>query len=200
MNDINKVFSNNLIKYRTLMGLKQSELAKMINYSDKSISKWERGDGLPDLKATIKLCDIFGITVNDMLKENANHDKAISTTIAVKNKKHLLTSILSSCIVWFIATIVFVTLLIARVPGSIWLPFIYAIPISSIVLLVFSCIWGNHLTQAICVSLIVWGIVLSIALSCKTEYIWFISCIAGVFQIMIFLWFALRKLRSRKKS
>lgn len=198
MNNIEKTFSNNLTKYRTLMGLKQSELAKMINYSDKSISKWERGEGLPDLKATIKLCEIFGITVDDMLKENDDYDKKITKTIWVKNKKHTLVSILSASLVWFVATIVYISLLITQTPGDIWLTFIYAIPVSSIVLLVFSSIWGNNVHQAICVSCILWGIILSIAFSISTRLIWFIAVIGAVFQIMIILWFILKKLRARK--
>lgn len=198
MNNLEKTFSNNLTKYRTLMGLKQSELAKMINYSDKSISKWERGEGLPDLKATIKLCEIFGITVDDMLKENDDYDKKITKTIVVKNKKHTLVSILSASVVWFVATIVYISLLITQTPGDIWLPFIYAIPVSSIVLLVFSSIWGNNVHQAICVSCILWGIILSIAFSISTRLIWFIAVIGAVFQIMIILWFILKKLRARK--
>ena len=180
------------------MGLKQSELAKMINYSDKSISKWERGEGLPDLKATIKLCEIFGITVDDMLKENDDYDKKITKTIVVKNKKHTLVSILSASLVWFVATIVYISLLITQTPGDIWLTFIYAIPVSSIVLLVFSSIWGNNVHQAICVSCILWGIILSIAFSISTRLIWFIAVIGAVFQIMIILWFILKKLRAKK--
>ena len=198
MNNLEKTFSKNLTKYRTLMGLKQSELAKMINYSDKSISKWERGEGLPDLKATIKLCEIFGITVDDMLKENDDYDKKITKTIVVKNKKHTLVSILSASLVWFVATIVYISLLITQTPGDIWLTFIYAIPVSSIVLLVFSSIWGNNVHQAICVSCILWGIILSIAFSISTRLIWFIAVIGAVFQIMIILWFILKKLRARK--
>lgn len=200
MNNIESIFSKNLIKYRTLMGLRQSDLAKQINYSDKSISKWERGEGLPDLKATVKLCEIFGISIDDMLKEHKDHNENISQTISIKNKKHTLTSLLSASLVWFIATVIYITLLIARIPGNIWLPFIYAIPISSIVLLVFASIWGTNTLQTICVSLILWGIILSIAFSIKTDLIWFISIIGAVFQVIILMWFALKRLRKRRKQ
>lgn len=198
MDNVESVFSKNLIKYRTLMGLRQSDLAKKINYSDKSISKWERGEGLPDLKATIKLCGVFGISIDDMLKEHQEHNESISQTIALKNKKHILTSLLSASLVWFIATVIYIALFIAKVPGNIWITFIYAIPISSIVLLVFSCIWGTNSLQAICVSLILWGFIFSIASSIKTDLIWFICIIGAAFQVMTILWFALRKLHSRK--
>lgn len=200
METIEKIFSKNLIKYRTLMGLKQIELAKMINYSDKSISKWERGEGLPDLKATIKLCEIFGVSVDDMLKETNDHDKKISKTITNKNKKHLLVSLLSTSVVWLVATIVYISLLIFRVHGPIWLPFIYAIPISAIVLTVFSSIWGTNLLQFLSISLILWGIIFSITFSIPAKLIWFICVIGAVGQVMILLWFALRHLKNKKSN
>lgn len=200
MESLEKVFSKNLIKYRNLMGLKQSELAKMINYSDKSISKWERGEGLPDLKATKSLCDIFGITVDDMLKENSDHEKKITKTIINKRRKHFITSLLSTSIVWLIATIVYVSLLICKVDGNIWLPFIYAIPISAIVLIVFSSLWGNNLLQFLCVTLLLWGVIISVTLSTPIDNIWYVCEIGVVGQIMIVLWFSLVHLARKRKN
>lgn len=200
MENIEKIFSTNLAKYRTSLGLTQVELAKKINYSDKSVSKWERGEGLPDLKATVKLCEIFGISVDDMIKETDDHDKKISKTITTKNKKHLLISLLSASVVWLVATICYVSLLIFKVDGKIWLPFIYAIPISAIVFTVFSSIWAKIYLQFLSISLILWGIIFSIACSVPAELIWFISVIGAVGQIMILLWFALKKLKQKKNK
>lgn len=200
MENLEKVFSKNLIKYRTLMGLKQSELAKKINYSDKSISKWERGEGLPDLKATSKLCEIFGITIDDMLKENNDHSGKISKTITFKNKKHLLTTLISASLVWLVATIVYVSLLIFQAEGRIWLPFIYAIPTSAIVFLVFSSIWGNTIHKFLCVSFLLWGVILSFALSISHSRIWFICEIGAVCQIIVILWFLLLRLKYKKEK
>lgn len=200
MESLEKVFSKNLIKYRNLMGLKQSELAKMINYSDKSISKWERGEGLPDLKATKSLCDIFGITVDDMLKENSDHEKKITKTIINKRRKHFITSLLSTCLVWLVATIVYVSLLICKVDGNIWLAFIYAIPISAIVLIVFSSLWGNNLLQFLCVTLLLWGVIISVTLSTPIDNIWYVCEIGAVGQIMIVLWFSLVHLARKRKN
>ncbi len=200
MENLEKTFSHNLAKYRTLMGLKQTELAKRINYSDKSISKWERGEGLPDLKATKKLCDIFGVTIDDMLKEKNDHKKEISKTKWIKNKKHFLSTLLADSLVWLIATIAYVSMFISGVQGNIWLIFIYAIPISAIVFVVFSSIWGNNLLKFLSITLLLWGIILSTALSIKTNSIWFVCFIGAVGQIMIILWFALISTKLKKKN
>lgn len=200
MENIEKVFSKNLTKYRTSLGLTQAELAKQINYSDKSISKWERGEGLPDLKASQKISEIFGISIDDLLKETIDHEKTISTTIVTKNKRHFLISMLSAGLVWLIATVVYVSLLIFKIDGKIWLPFIYAIPVSSIVLTVFSSLWGKLVYQLLSVSLIMWGIIFSIACSVPADLIWFICVIGAVGQILILLWFALKKLKHKKSK
>ena len=200
MENLEKIFSKNLIKYRTLMGLKQSELAKKINYSDKSISKWERGEGLPDLKATKQLCDIFGVTVDDMLKENNDHKTKITKTIIIKNKKHFITSLLSASIVWLIATIVYVSLLISGVSGNIWLSFVYSVPISAIIFIVFSTLWGNNALQFLSISLLLWGVILSITLSTPINNIWFICVIGAVCQTMVGMWYALVRLKKKRKN
>ena len=63
---LKKNFAARLAGYRRLAGLTQLELAEKLNYSDKSISKWERGEGLPDLYVVSQLADLFNITVNDL--------------------------------------------------------------------------------------------------------------------------------------
>ena len=49
-------------------GLTQAKLAEQIGISDRAVSKWENGKSLPDASIMMELCDILGITVNDLLK------------------------------------------------------------------------------------------------------------------------------------
>lgn len=65
----NDVIANNLAMYRKTSGLTQLELAKKVNYSDKVISKWERGESLPGIEALIILAKFFGISVDDLVSE-----------------------------------------------------------------------------------------------------------------------------------
>ena len=46
---VNQTIAKNLIFYRKAAGLTQAEVAQKINYSDKSVSKWESGNGVPDI-------------------------------------------------------------------------------------------------------------------------------------------------------
>ncbi|MBQ3404645.1 MAG: helix-turn-helix transcriptional regulator [Oscillospiraceae bacterium] len=69
MDELKSVFASNLIKLRTASGMTQAELGEKINYSDKSISKWERAEALPDAFNLKKLAEIFNTTVDALLSE-----------------------------------------------------------------------------------------------------------------------------------
>ena len=52
---------------RKALGLTQRQLAEQLSVSDKAVSKWETGRGLPDVLLMLPLCAVLGITVNDLL-------------------------------------------------------------------------------------------------------------------------------------
>ena len=108
MEDVKDIIAKNLVELRTRAKLTQIQLANMLNYSDKAVSKWERGDAVPDLRVLIKLSEIYGVTVDDIVKSK-------DITLKVHPKK-LITGkrgfvvAMSSVLVWFVATIIFIVL------------------------------------------------------------------------------------------
>lgn len=62
-----KTIAGNISRYRKQLGMTQLDLSEKINYSDKSISKWERGDGIPDVPTMVQLAEIFGVSVDDLI-------------------------------------------------------------------------------------------------------------------------------------
>ena len=62
-----KTIAGNIAKYRKQLGMTQIDLSEKINYSDKSISKWERGDGIPDVPTLVQLAEVFGVSVDELI-------------------------------------------------------------------------------------------------------------------------------------
>ena len=125
-NDFKLIVAKNLIKFRKANGLTQLELAIKLNYSDKAVSKWERGESLPDVYMLQVIASMFGITLNDLVTEN---------TDIIKPKGKLNKGIvlaLSIGLTWLIAVATFVFLNIFNIEKA-WLLFIYAIPVSLII-------------------------------------------------------------------
>lgn len=186
-NDFKAKVSKNLIYYRKMNKLTQGDLAKKLNYSDKAISKWERGENLPDLYILSMIADFYNISLNDLVSDNPSNPKIIKTKI------HSLVTFLSIGLVWLIATIAYILMIIINPElQKAWLAFIYAIPISFILLIVFSCLWYSNGIVTLAVSLLSWSIPLSICLTWSFKRLWFLFVCIAPFQVLILLWSRLK--------
>ena len=190
---LRSLIAENIAYYRRQNGDTQADLAEKLNYSDKSVSKWERGDGTPDIFILSKIADLYGITVQDLLR---------TKKVPKSHTRHVLITLLSIGLVWLTMTVLFCAAKILGVlPDWAWLLFIFAIPISAIVWEVFSAMWWGLLQQAISGSLIIWGIGLSLALalSIHLNSAFLLLVVCGVLQVLLILFFLL-KYQNRKKK
>ena len=191
----------NIAACRKRCGLTQAGLAEKLNYSDKAVSKWERGESIPDVITLMQLADLFGVTVErlisdpDALPENPGTlERAMVhvTEKALKRKanKNIILG-LSSTLVWFVALLCFVVLSTLSIAHS-WVAFIYAVPINAIVLLSLRSAWHDFRWNRMLISAIVWGSLLSIFIS-LLEFLrfnaWKVFLLGIPGQIAIFLWF-----------
>lgn len=185
--NLKEQIGKNIAEYRKLAKMSQIEFAEKLKYSDKAISKWERGESLPDIIVLKQIADIFGITVNDLIGYKDTKKKLIDLKKIIQNKK--LVHLLSIGLVWLIASIMFVFFQLINVLNNYnWLVFVYAIPISAVVSICFYAKWKNFLYLTISEAVLVWSIALSLCLSVKYEKIWYLFIIAIPLQILILLW------------
>lgn len=185
--------ARNLATYRKLNNLTQLELAEKLNYSDKSVSKWERGDGLPDLLVLKTIADFYGITLNDLVA-NEPPKKLRST-----KRQHIIVPLLSVAIAWLVAIIVFMVLsmLPMEIEGKS-LVFLYAVPVSFIIFTVYSSLWWSQILQFFTIVGIIWTVALCIFVTINLSGIYLIWCVAAVLQVMEILWFILKYKKSKK--
>lgn len=190
--ELREHLARNLTYYRRKAGFTQTELAERINYSDKSVSKWERGDGLPDVYVLTRLADIFDVTVGDLLSE-----KIRKGAPGGKRQKAIIT-LLAVGLVWLCAmTAFFFGKIFAPDADLLWMVFIGAIPVSAIVLIVLSHLWWRLWLRVLSVSVLIWGATLTIHLPLQVENITLIYILAGVLQVLVCLWYLL--VYSRRK-
>lgn len=184
MENIKKALSKNLIELRKAKGLTQLEFANILNYSDKSISKWENGDTVPDIEVLKRIADFYEVTVDYLITENPGevHIKAQKTE---KRNKIIITG-LATMLIWLIATILYSQLKI-WLDIDYWLVYIWSIPASLIVLLVFNSIWGKKIFTFIIASCLSWSILIGIYLQFIASNIWIIFIIGVPIQIAIIL-------------
>lgn len=193
----------NIAAYRKQSGLTQAGLAEKLNYSDKAVSKWERGESVPDVLTLAMLAEQFGITVNDLLVDfnalpgNPGKLEKAMTQVSEKalrrkaNKNVILA--LSTTLVWFVALLVFVVMSSFDFldPYS-RLIFFYAVPANAIVLLSLRSAWRDFRWNKALISAIVWGSIVSIHVTvlavCHYNF-WKVYLLGIPGQVAIFLWF-----------
>jgi transcriptional regulator with XRE-family HTH domain len=205
--NLKSIITSNLIKYRKQAGLTQAQLASKLGYSDKTVSKWEREEGVPDIYILKQIADLYGITVNDLISQTPSLGEKIKekTTKFLTWRNKLIITLLSIGLVWFIATTTYVILhlSIPNVQDAILSNiFIYAIPLSSIVGIVFNSIWGKWRINLILVSVLIWTTTLSLYVSLN-EYIDRLSelfIIAIPLQVLTILFFLLEKRKKIKEN
>jgi transcriptional regulator with XRE-family HTH domain len=194
---------SNIAAYRKRAGLTQAGLAEKLNYSDKAVSKWERGDSVPDVVTLMQLAELFDTTVNDLLADPnvlpgnpGGLEKAMTQVSEKALKRKANKSIilgLSSTLVWFVALLIFVVVSSFEIlePYS-WLAFFYGVPANAIVLLSLRSAWKDFRWNRALISAIVWGSLVSVHVSLLIFFglnIWKIYLLGIPGQIAIFLWF-----------
>lgn len=202
MDDIKETIAKNLVELRTQAHLTQLQIAEMLNYSDKAVSKWERGEAVPDIRVLLQLAELYGITLDDLVKGTGVVTEAKPKKRTVS--KHAFITVLSVILVWFVATAIFAMLyFIPPLRGYAWLVFIFAPLPTGIVLTVFSALWGNCVTKALSSSLILWAsaVIAHIYVWILSGYkqIFIIYIVAAVFEILIIVWFIFRWHNARKR-
>ena len=203
---------SNIAFYRKQSGLTQAQLAEKLNYSDKAVSKWERGESIPDVLTLMQIAEQFQVTVDDLLGDvNALPDNPTTLERAMtqvsekalrrKANKNIILA-LSTTLVWFVALFVFVVFSSFDIPNS-GLAFFYAIPVNAIVLLSLRSAWHDFRWNKALISAIVWGSLVSIYASIWAflEFnAWKIFLLGIPGQIAIFLWFRMFRGSDTKKE
>ena len=185
--EFKKIVAHNITMYRKSNGLTQIQLAEKLNYSDKAVSKWERGESLPDVYMLHTIAEMFGITLNDLVTKASEPKKNPNKL----NKNVVL--LLSIGLTWLVAVITFAVLTMTQVNFA-YMTFIYAIPASFIVSIVFSKLWDFRKLLFISISALFYTIPLSVCCQLLWRYNSpFLFLIAIPLQILTILWFFRKK-------
>lgn len=214
MENINIIIGKNLSNLRKQAKLTQMELAEKFNYSDKSISKWEAGDTMPSIEVLNELAKFYNVTLDYLVTEEHSENENKPEIKQKKEKKpkmfptKIVVTLLAICAVWVIATTLFVCLkLFADINYA--LCFLWAVPVSFVVGVVFNSIWGHYRYLFPILSGLLWSLLVCVHIQVLPyDNIWPVYFLGIPLQVAIILWGALvkrpkgyhKKLKEQKKA
>ncbi len=193
------VIGKNLTRLRKMSGMTQLELAEKLNYSDKSVSKWEQGNGIPDVRILVQLADLFNVSVDDLVRE---HKEKPVVPKRERRIRRVIVCVLSVLLCWLVAVACYVLIgVVWSAQGEwrpdAWLAYLYAVPASAIVITVFSTIWRWKWVRVVAVSTLIWTtlacIYLTLFICGIVENMWLIFLVGVPLQVMALIYFVWRK-------
>lgn len=196
MNNVKEMLPKNLAKLRLESNMTQNEVAEKLNYTDKSVSKWERGEAIPPIDVLKDLADLYGVSLDYLVgdTENGSYDKRY--TSKANNANKVIIMLLAVSLVWIVATVLFAYGIIFA-KRSFWTLFVGAVPVTVIVLIVFNGIWGKRKFTFILISVLIWSLITTIYLvflMTPARYnLWAIFIIGIPLQVATILWSQLKK-------
>jgi len=163
MKDIKNTVAKNICELRQMNNMTQLDLAEKLNYSDKTISKWERAESTPDVSVLIEMAELFGVTLDylvteDHAKEELREEKREGTGV---NRRAIV--YVAECGAGIVALLAFIftTLILGEMTFQ-FLYFVYALPVVFIVKLVLNSLWFNRRHNYYIISLLMWSILVVI--------------------------------------
>lgn len=202
MENVKKTVSQNLIRLRKENNLTQAELAKLINYSDKAISRWETGEVVPDLETIYSLSEVFGVPVSEIIEEPRAEDKFKdraekkdeSRTISQK----ILSQIFLLCEIWLIITVVFVYLKLSR-QTTLWQLFVWGVPASAMALWIYNRRSNSNILLFICSTVFTWSFITCVFLHLLDSNPWYMFFIGLPIQGLLIIRYIFNYKQSLKR-
>lgn len=157
MEELKPIIARNIAMLRQQAGMTQMELAEKLHYSDKAVSKWERGESIPDVGVLKQIADMFHVTVDSLLKDGQTPAAEPKTAGASLRTRRLITAIT----LLGVAALAFLMFIILRT----WLVSMYMLPVAVIVWLVFNTLWFDRRRNYLIISVLMWAALLCICVT-----------------------------------
>ncbi len=160
MEDVKIIIGKNIQYLRKDAKMTQQALAEKLNYTAKAVSKWERGESIPEIETLMAICSIFNVTLDFLtVADSRNHRKEYLPD-SVKNKNNFFMTALVITIVWTIAAIVFVYVSQNK-EYLLWQIFAWAVPVS-LAIISFAIRYKKRMSRFLVHSLLLWSLLICI--------------------------------------
>ena len=187
----------NLIKLRKKFGYSQVELSQKINYSDKAISRWEKGEVVPSIDVLEQLAEIYGVKISYFFEEHLD-----DIDVKIKEKTfnlHLYIMFSLVLVVWTVAVLTFFTL--KNYYGEYFFQvLVWALPLTMFVIAWCCTYYFNGKFYLLTSSLCSWLTLVGIYFQFLHLNLWPIFFFGIPVQILLILISLLAKINGQKKK
>ena len=190
---LRKTVGKNISLYRKANKDTQASLGQKLNYSDKAVPIWKRGESLPDVYVLTRIASLYKVTVGNLIGES-------KPDLQVSPYLRLFVFLLSGALIFLIATVLIVAFELFNVPFNTWLFLLYAAVLTAVTAVVYTSIWWNHWWQLGAWSAAIWLGGLTAFLTVPNIVTVKSLMICAAFQVLVTFWLLYRHSRLTKHN
>ena len=194
MEDLREIISTNITHLRKSNGLTQVELAHRINFSDKAVSRWEKGEVLPDIETIQKLSEIFKVPMTAILEKQTDTGAKTKRNIS---KQEILSQFLLIFEIWTILSVIYAYLNISS-GLSVWQIFLWGIPATTLLLYMVNLRHKHNILSFVYGTIFIWTFTTCLFIQLINYKAWFFFVLGIPVQGMLFIRYLVK--HEQKKS
>ena len=198
MEDLKQIVAANITGLRMSLDLTQAELGEKLNYSDKSISKWERGEAIPDVRVLKEMAQIFGVTVDYLINDHTGEEPPSPDPVEQLKRNYSTDMITLVAIAGIFGVALSVFVLLWIIMGKMyWLTFVVTVPPAIMCWLILNSIWRQGKHNFIIIALFLASLIGMIYLIFLPYNLWQLFLLLIPAELIVFLSFQI-KIRRKK--
>lgn len=187
MEDYSEIIAKNLINLRKAQGYTQQEFARILNYSDKTISKWELGYATPSVETLKQIADFYNVKIDYFLEP---HDELPDSKAPImrKNTRRILLTVLVDLFFMTTAAVIYAASYTTFEGTNYWPIFIWGLSAVFFATAIFCNKWWRYtILPYLFASLTIWTILVCVYLTLiwtNTKYnFWYLFFVGLPIQV-----------------
>ena len=190
---LRRTIGKNIALYRKAHGDTQAALGQKLSYSDKAVSKWERGESAPDVYVLSRIAELYGVSVGVLIGE-------AQPELQASPYMHLFVFLCSVALTFVIGTVLIVAFEIVNVAFNTWLFLLYAAALSALEAVIFTSLWWDLWRQLAAWSALIWLGGLTVLFTVPGIVAAKSLMICAALQVLVTFWILYRRSRMPKEE
>lgn len=203
MENLPQTVGKNLQTLRKSKGMTQQELAKQVNYSDKSISKWELGYALPSVDILLDFASYYGVSLDFLVTEHQEEEIKKTTEIQPKldpNRPTIMA--LTITVIILVAVCIFFSRYLFHDEGedatALWPVFVWMVPVAFALLAAETHLfYHNSIGTIVLSSCFLWTLLAAFPIVMRRSDLCLLLVVGIPIQIIVLL---MRNLKKKKDN
>lgn len=196
MSNLREIISTNITNLRKSKNWTQVELARRINFSDKAVSRWEKGEVMPDIETIQKLSEVFDVPMTEIIEKQQDVKPAEKTR---PTKQEVLSQIFLVCEIWTILSVAYAYLDISS-GLHIWKIFLWGVPATVLMLYIINLRHKHNISSFVYGTIFIWTFTTCLFIQMINLHAWFFFVLGVPIQGMLVIRYLVKHDKIKKQN